>query len=100
MINLHEIQSRHGLKVAEGYDADVDAKTLLLPIGALQKVLLSQIDSKGLDSALKSIINWSAKDRTTTNLERLKQQLKIIKEEGYAISSGERIRGAYVYPPR
>jgi DNA-binding IclR family transcriptional regulator len=92
-IHLHEIISRHGLKVDERVGDEVEGIAPLLPLGAIQKVLLSQLSDEELKPALKSIATGKARS-TLINSDQLMIELNKIKQQGYAITHGERISGA------
>lgn len=89
-IHAHDIPSKHGLKVLE------ETKEIqpVIPLGAAQKVLLSQLNDKELRLALKSAKNWSMDDKLVTDVEAVRAQLEIIRCQGYAITCGEAISGS------
>jgi len=88
-VHLHEIQSRHDLRVTEE-----GRKTRPLFVGATTKVLLSQFDDNELKIAIKNINITPATTKTVTNKNVLMAQLKEIRKRGYAVSYGETIVGA------
>jgi DNA-binding IclR family transcriptional regulator len=89
-IPLKIIESRHLLLAHEAAEDIKDGKPIL-PFGATQKVLLSQLDDKNLKPLLKI-----AKDthRRSFDSEAFARELAQIGEQGFAFSSGERIPGA------
>jgi DNA-binding IclR family transcriptional regulator len=91
-VRLYSVRSKHSLKVEEPED-DRDLKPFL-PAGAMQKVLLSQLNEKDLKIALKSFANWNARNNGEIDIEKLVLQLGRIKQEGYYYSCGERIPGS------
>jgi DNA-binding IclR family transcriptional regulator len=90
-VRLYSILSKHGLKVEEPED-DRDLRPFL-PSGAMQKVLLSQLNEKDLKIALRSFANWSTRHDEVIDTGRLLIQLAQIKQEGFFVSCGEMIPG-------
>jgi DNA-binding IclR family transcriptional regulator len=88
-IRLYEIQSRYSLKVIEGPDPVGPVF-----VGATAKVLLSQLDDEEMRLAVKNIMIRRVTDYSVTNKRELIAQSKKVREQGYAISHGERIPGA------
>jgi IclR family KDG regulon transcriptional repressor len=89
-IHIFEIYSRRPLKVL-GETREIQP---VIPLGAAQKVLLSEFSDKDLRFALKVASTWSSDEQYSTDFESLKRELIRIKQEGYAISHGEAIVGA------
>lgn len=89
-IHLFEIYSKHRIKVL-GETREIQP---VIPVGAAQKVLLSQLEDKDLRFALKTAENWATDEHYITDIEVIKCQLSQIKQQGYAISRGEAILGA------
>jgi DNA-binding IclR family transcriptional regulator len=89
-ILLYQIQSKHKLKITD----DVKSTTKLIPVGSTCKVLLSQFNDEELRLIIKNITWQSLVGNTGVNKDILVAELKRIKEQGYAISHGERITGA------
>jgi IclR family transcriptional regulator, KDG regulon repressor len=86
--SLFEVPSRHDLKVSrEG------KMTEPLLAGASFKVLLSQLNDKQLDRALENITLQRPTERSATDKEVLKNQIKETRQLGYSISRGEWING-------
>lgn len=88
-VRLHEIPSKHSLKVLEGPDPVGPVY-----VGATAKVLLSQLDDSELKAALKNIRISGVTEHSVTNKKDLIAQSKEIRQQGHAISYGERITGA------
>jgi IclR family transcriptional regulator, acetate operon repressor len=88
-IHLHEIQSKHDLRVNE------EGRSIRpLFMGATTKVLLSQLDDRGLKIAIKNINITPVSANTVTDKGTLLAQVKEIKKRGYDISYGEAVVGA------
>jgi DNA-binding IclR family transcriptional regulator len=87
--SLHEIPSKYDLRVTQ--ESRMAGPSLA---GASVKVLLSLLSDKQLKTALEKANVTNATDRTVTNKELLTAQVKEIRQQGYAISYGERIPGA------
>lgn len=88
-VRLHEIPSKHDLRVIEGYDPVGP-----IYVGATAKVLLSQLNDEELQAAIKNIRISNITEHSVTNKNVLITQSKKIRQQGYAISYGERIAGA------
>jgi DNA-binding IclR family transcriptional regulator len=89
-IRLHTIPSVHNIRV---YDDNNDLPNLDIQ-GAAIKVLLSQLNQRELTQAMNYI---ELEDRTNNNgagKNKILSGLMQIREQGYAISRGERIAGA------
>jgi IclR family transcriptional regulator, KDG regulon repressor len=88
-LKLHEIPSSHNLRIIEAND-----KSKGQFIGATARVLLSQLDDKELKNVLKHAKNnVPAGDSAPMNTLSLEQIMEI-REKGYAVSYGERNKGA------
>ena len=88
-VRLHEIPSKHDLRVIESYDPVGS-----IYVGATAKVLLSQLNDEELKAAIKNIRVSSVTEHSVTDKKILIAQSKKIRQQGYAISYGERIAGA------
>jgi DNA-binding IclR family transcriptional regulator len=88
-ILLHEIPSEHVLKVTEGRPGT----KALLSVGATPKVLLSQLKDEELQNIVKGIKDHSLIHTSDTNQELLIAEIKRIRQEGYAVTYGERVAG-------
>ena len=86
---IYEIPSSYELKVVAGPDPVGP-----IFVGATAKMLLSQLDDAELKAALKSIRIRHVTEHSVTDKKELIAQSKIIRQQGYAISHGERIDGA------
>jgi DNA-binding IclR family transcriptional regulator len=86
---LYEIMSKHQLKVFEG--ADPVGHVF---VGSAAKVLLSQLNDKELKLVMKNINIRQVTERSVTDKKVLMAQIRVIRQQGYAISYGERIAGA------
>jgi DNA-binding IclR family transcriptional regulator len=89
-VHLFEIYSKHPLKVL----GETNEIQPIIPLGAAQKVLLSQLSEKDLRFALRTAENWITDEQYLTDIEVIKPQLAQIKQLGYATSCGEAILGA------
>ena len=92
-IHLHEIKSRHYLKVDERVGDGIEGVAPLLPLGAIQKVLLSQLNDEELMLALKSVATGKEPDGPI-DFKSLIIEINRIRRQGYALTHGERIPGA------
>ena len=88
-IHLQEIPSKHDLRVTE--EGRLRSSGCA---GAQEKVLLSQFGDNELRLILKHIDLVPLTDKTITDKEILMEELKGVREQGYAISYGERVIGA------
>jgi DNA-binding IclR family transcriptional regulator len=86
---IYEIPSRYELKVIAGPDPVGP-----IFVGATAKVLLSQLDNPELKAALKNIKISHVTEHSVTDRAELMAQAQEIRNQGYAISLGERIDGA------
>jgi IclR family transcriptional regulator, KDG regulon repressor len=86
---LYEVPSKHDLRVTQESRASGPVNA-----GASGKVLLSQLNEKQLRTAMATIEPARTTDRTVTNTELLLAQVREVKQQGYAVSYGERIDGA------
>jgi len=85
---IYAITSRYELKIESVPDP---AGPVF--VGAPAKVLLSQLDDVDLKAALRNIRIKHVTDHSVTNRAELMSQVKTAREQGYSISSGERIEG-------
>ncbi|GAB6156694.1 IclR family transcriptional regulator [Desulfosporosinus burensis] len=69
-------------------------KMLPLHAGANGKVILAQMSPNEVEQTISEIGLYSITPSTITNREKLLDELKKIKEEGFAISAGERVQEA------
>lgn len=88
-IRLYEIQSKYELKVVAGPDPVGPVY-----VGATAKVLLSQLDDEELWTALNNIKISRVTEHSVINKKELMAQAKKIRQQGYAVSYGERIPDA------
>ncbi len=88
IIMIYEIPSRHSLKVTEFRES-----THPMSLGATQKVLLSLLNDAELKNMLAAIKKEKTVDLSSENQILLLTQLKRIRQQGYAVSYGERITG-------
>jgi DNA-binding IclR family transcriptional regulator len=86
---LYEIMGKHKLKVYEG--ADPVGPVF---VGSAAKVLLSQLDDKELRLVLKNINIKQVTEYSVTDKKLLLVQIREARQQGYAVSYGERIAGA------
>lgn len=88
-VKLYEIQSKHDLRIFSEYDP-------IGPVfvGAAAKVLLSQLTDEELRKSLKLLALKHVTDNSVTDKELLINQIRMIRENGYGISYGERVPGA------
>lgn len=87
--SLYEIPSQHDLRVTQESSMSGPWQA-----GASVKVLLSLLNDKQLKTALDSLNITRATERTVTSQEQLTAQVKEIRQQGYAVSYGERVPGA------
>lgn len=86
---LYEIQSEHLLKVTEGGPGSRP----LLSLGATPKVLLSQLNDEELKTVIKCIRDRSLIEISQTDQELLMVESRRVRQDGYAVTYGERIAG-------
>ncbi|MCJ7606159.1 MAG: IclR family transcriptional regulator, partial [Dehalococcoidales bacterium] len=86
---LHEIPSRHNLRIHEESD-----RLKGQYVGATAKVLLSQLDDEDLKTALKHIKSEHVTETSVTDPSLIREQIEEIRRSGYSVSFGERIPGA------
>jgi IclR family transcriptional regulator, KDG regulon repressor len=85
-LHLYQIPSKYSLRIIEE-TKDVHP---LLPHGAAQKVLLSQLSEKDLKLALKIAARWDRQFKEAESSEML-AAIAQIRQQGYAITRGEAI---------
>jgi DNA-binding IclR family transcriptional regulator len=85
---LYEVPSQHDFRVTREGRASGP-----LHAGASGKVLLSLLNEKQLRTAIASIELVRVTDRTVIDPDRLLAQVREIRQQGYAVSRGERIDG-------
>jgi DNA-binding IclR family transcriptional regulator len=88
-LKLHDIPSSHNLRIIEASD-----KLKGQYLGATAKVLLSQLEDKELKNFLKHVKNEAATPGSVVDNSVLMKQILEIREKGYSVSYGERIKGA------
>lgn len=86
--SLFEVPSQHDLKVSQENKMPGPLRA-----GASFKGLLSMLTDKQLDGALDNMTLYRPTQHTVNDKELLKQQIKEIRQQGYAISHGEWING-------
>ena len=101
-VQLHSITSMHSLKVSEV------SHSFMAPFtGATGKVLLSQLSDEEISEVLQKINLAQVTAYNITDETKLLAQLMEIRQQGYAVSYGERVAGAigisvpiknYTYP--
>lgn len=89
-MSIKNIESKHELLVHE-LGEDLESNMTMLPFGATQKALLAQLNDKDLRNLLTSV---NPQDRTRFNIDTICAEIAEIREQGFAISSDERIIGA------
>jgi IclR family transcriptional regulator, KDG regulon repressor len=87
-VPLHEIPSIHEIRVT-----DDTKKFAPIFTGASSKVLLSQFSDERLRITMKYINIPRVTESTVTDKELLTAQIKEIRERGYCVTRGERIKG-------
>jgi IclR family transcriptional regulator, KDG regulon repressor len=70
-------------------------QTSPLYAGASAKVLMANLSEDELSQLLNEIELTKITDETIQNKEELRRELSKIKEQGYAVSYGERVKGAF-----
>ena len=102
-IPLHNINSKHDLQVVR--ESTLISKSLLS--GASNIVLASQLDEKELKLFLDQTKNEFPLEYAATNIDEFIKLLQTTRNQGYAISRGERVAGVlclaapvknYTYP--
>jgi DNA-binding IclR family transcriptional regulator len=88
-VRLHEIPSKHDLRVIDQYDPVGP-----IFVGATARVLLSQLNDEELKAALNTLRISRVTDRSMTDKKAIMEHAKKIRKQGYAISYGERIAGS------
>jgi DNA-binding IclR family transcriptional regulator len=87
-VNLLSIPSKYDLRVIEE-----PKKAGSIYTGASGRVLLSQLSNKELKTAIKCIRLYPVGDFTSVDKEQLTEQIKLIRQQGYEVSSGEQSSG-------
>jgi DNA-binding IclR family transcriptional regulator len=85
-IHLYEIPSKYNLRIIE----ETTNLRPIIPLGAAQKVLLSQFSDKELKLALKAAANWDPKFKNISQAE-IADSLQQIRQKGYTMTQGEAI---------
>jgi DNA-binding IclR family transcriptional regulator len=85
--NLYEIPSKYELRVAE-----INKKIGYVPAGAASKVLLSQRNNRSLNIAMLNM-DFRFPDGTIVNEDDLRAELSAIRQKGYCVTYGERVKG-------
>jgi DNA-binding IclR family transcriptional regulator len=83
---LHEIHSKHGLRVVE---QSIEAANIF--VGSTAKVLLSQSDNDELLKIMEIIKLDKLTERTVTDKKRFLEQVLQARRQGYAVSYGEKL---------
>jgi IclR family KDG regulon transcriptional repressor len=86
---LYEISSTHDIRIVGRNRISTH-----LHAGGASKLLLSQLSSKDLKKVLDNISFVRLTERTVTDKEELREQLKKIRKQGYSVGYGERVQGA------
>jgi DNA-binding IclR family transcriptional regulator len=86
---LYEIPSVHDLRVTKENRISEPFHT-----GASSRILLAQLNDKQLKTALRNAGITQDENRTPINTESLTSLVQKARQEGYAVSCGERIAGA------
>ena len=89
-ILLHEIQSKHVLRVA----FNTKIVGLLTPGGATPKALLSLLKDDELEAIIKLMNQYTIPNAFPINKEQLMSELRLIRQQGYVIHYGEKVEGA------
>jgi IclR family transcriptional regulator, KDG regulon repressor len=89
ILKLQDIPSLHNLRIIEA-----DDKLQGQFLGATAKVLLSQLHDNHLKDFLKHLKNQPATADSVVDNDILLEQILEVRRKGYAVSSGERIKGA------
>ena len=89
-VRLHEIQSRQNLMVIDQYEPIGPVF-----IGATSRVLLSQLDDNELKTAMETVNIRKITNNSIFEKQEILDQVRLIQKQGYAISRGERIPGAF-----
>ena len=89
LLRLQDIPSLHNLRIIEA-----DDKLQGQFLGAAAKVLLSQLFDKHLKDFLKHLKNEPATTDSVVDNDVLLEQILEVRTKGYAVSCGERIKGA------
>jgi DNA-binding IclR family transcriptional regulator len=87
--NLHEIPSTHEIQIVAKKSIGSD-----LHAGATSRILLAQLSAKDLKKAINSISFIRLTERTITTKEKLLEQMREDKKQGYAVGCSERALGA------
>jgi DNA-binding IclR family transcriptional regulator len=88
-VRVLAIPSKHDLRVVEG-----SRKSAYILAGAGSQVMLSQIKDNELKIALKHFKIEKLTSQTVVDKEVLLARIQKIRQQGYAVSSGERMAGA------
>ena len=87
---LHDIPCKHELKIIENHRV----YGILFAAGATGKVLLSQLGDEEIRDLLDKVKLPKLTEKSITDKRILMSQLKKIRQQGYAVSCGEKITGA------
>jgi IclR family transcriptional regulator, KDG regulon repressor len=90
-IRLHTIPSIHNVRVYGETDDEPDGLKFQ---GAATKALLSQLNARELTRLVRNIKSNGGNNNSEFNGKEFNQQLKEIKNQGYAISRAEKVAGA------
>jgi IclR family acetate operon transcriptional repressor len=89
-IQIGSINCKHDLMV-QGLKEETQSGLPLSPLGATQKILLSQLEDANLNHLLN---NMKGENQRPFSPDEVIAEIAKIREQGYAISSGEIIPGA------
>jgi IclR family KDG regulon transcriptional repressor len=88
-VQLYEVQSKHNLRVTD------NVRQVGPPFsGAIARVLLSQLKDKVLVAAMRNLRGAGENERPVVDMDLLRAQLKKVRQQGYAVSHGDRVAGA------
>lgn len=107
IILLHEIPSKHSLKVTYQSISQYIETRQTVSLGATENILLSQLEDSHLSATLLAIKDENAESLSPEKQQLLLTQLRKVRDEGYSVTFGARIPGVigisvpvfnYVYP--
>lgn len=87
--NLYEIPSTHDIQIVAKKSIGTD-----LHAGATSRILLGQLNSRELKKAISTITFTKLTERTILSKEKLLEQIKIDRKQGYGVGCSERVWGA------
>jgi DNA-binding IclR family transcriptional regulator len=92
-IMLHDIPCKQELKITE----HLHTTGAVFAPGATGKVLLSQLPDEEMKEVLNTVDLPKVTEKSVTDKRKLMAQLNDIRQQGYAVSSGEKIPGAMCF---